>query len=576
MLTDAIRLFFRNKLIDIILVVAALVVNIRMCQYSHNIMNYSDECTSFDLLEASFDFAFFLFVIILLYSYIACFSIQQAGIEEQLSSRSALRFKAYTLCLITIIILCFCAAMLAWNISTMVRLNRLDRELLFVIVKSCLLYFFLYAMLACACGVLISSIKSRNRSYACLLLVCFMFGPLPERLTDGCSTLTNHLSQITDWFTIGPRQLFYSLDDTKVGISTVPELFALTLLWILAIYLILALKKGKRWLSLSLLAGILVCAFFYSNAPWGKVYIAGSPKNAMSYLREYYELPDSTVRQKAADFKVQKYDMQLTVRNDLSATVHIYVDDTKKDSYHFTLYHQYHIQKVLDNQGKLLEYTVDGDYLTVKNNGTLSYITVIYKGSAGGYYAYSEGIMLPSELCFYPIAGWQKIYDETNYSLAVRSNDEIADFKVSVDARRKVFCNLAASSYNTFEGQASSITLLAGYLKEAIYRDVTIIYPDYTLPRSSDESTIKANIDSLYEIEKEHAADTKYSVRGKTVFVSHPPCYLEYIFKDDHIQIPFLFPNGGKSISEPYYSHFLDTGKNTSKILRGTAEETNE
>lgn len=576
MLTDAIRLFFRNKLINIILIAAALVVNIRMCQYSHNIMNYSDECTSFDLLEASFDFAFFLFVVILLCSYTACFSIQQAGIEEQISFRSSLRFKVYMLSLIAIIILCFCAAMLAWNIGTMARLNRLDRELLFVIIKSCLLYFFLYAVLACACGALISSIKGRNRSYACLLLVCFVFGPLPERIADGCSTLTNHLSQITDWFTVGPRQLFYALTDTKVGISTVPELFALTLLWILAICLILAGKKRRWWLSLSLLAGILVCAFFYSNAPWSNVCIGGSPKDAMSYLREYYELPGSPVRQEAADFKVQRYDMKFKVRNDLSATVHIYVDDTKKDSYHFTLYHQYHIKKVLDNQKNALDYTVDGDYLSVKNNGTLSYITVIYKGSAGGYYAYSEGIMLPSELCFYPVAGWQKIYDEANYSLAVRANDEIVDFRISVDAGRKVFCNLAATSYNTFEGQASSITLLAGYLKEAVYHDVTIVSPDYAPPRSSDEATIKATVDSLYEIEKEHAADTKYSVRGKTIFVSQPPAYPEYIFKDDHIQIPFLVPDGGKSIAEPYYTHFLDTGKNSSKILRGTADESNE
>lgn len=170
--------------------------------------------------------------------------------------------------------------------------------------------------------------------------------------------------------------------------------------------------------------------------------------------------------------------MDFSFNRQLKCKAIVYVDIKNLNEYKFTLYHNYKVSKVTNQNGNEMKFTQKNDYITVFNDAQTEYLCFEYSGGSPQYYSSYTGVLLPGNFAFYPVPGFSKTFHEDtsvgflNVSLPYRTK-----FDVSVKALIKPYSNLNEVEENRFCGESNSLTLISGFLKTAQIGETQVVYP---------------------------------------------------------------------------------------------------
>ena len=255
-------------------------------------------------------------------------------------------------------------------------------------------------------------------------------------------------------------------------------------------------KRHKKTYYLSILVSV-ICAI------WGLIY-SGLPAsyycsdNFISNDDDQWRYTIEGVKQeeREADFQIISYDMDLKLGRQMRATVTCVPSDGGLDTYAMTLYRLYQVDSITDENGDALEYQQDENTLLIygQEDGIQSFTLKYHGGPTGASCLYNNryAINLPGWFPYYPVPGWNKIYqNEGEYRYVDNRLKTPARFRIQLHADGTVYSDLERMGNNHFQGVSCGPTLLSGFVGERKLENGTVyIYPYL------DASSIEATKDS--------------------------------------------------------------------------------
>lgn len=183
-----------------------------------------------------------------------------------------------------------------------------------------------------------------------------------------------------------------------------------------------------------------------------------------------FQAAEHPQREEPAGFTVGRYRMDLRARRELEAVVTLSVaSDTTSGEYRFTLYHGYRLARVTNARGRSLDFSQEGDYVTVRAGTKEEQLTFQYRGSGGVYPANSQCVFLPGYFPYYPVPGLVRVWDELHTAPAMVATDRGApEFAVNFDSRAPLVSDLDLAADGSFEGSGSAPTFIGGLVSERV------------------------------------------------------------------------------------------------------------
>ncbi|MDE6851717.1 MAG: hypothetical protein K2J67_04410 [Lachnospiraceae bacterium] len=532
----------------------------------------------------------YIFLVFMAVSYECFYDIKRHRLEELVYIGRSHRFR---------ILLCDFGLLLILNIITsgMIYLYQIwfyaqrgihNRHLQFYTLRVILIYVFLPALLAIMIGWAVSGIRNRLYGLSAILLSFYIFDSSFLSLMLSISKNNYSIWKFGTLFSLffqsgcgTLRDAYYLLTAENVHIYRV--LFFVFLLAACVVW-----QCGRRIIFALLPLGISLAMLVLFFKPSGAVYNFGLMNTFDSVLHDqyYYEteeqllLDDTRTEENRKDFQVSAYNMDLCMTDTLHFSVTLTPSRGDLAEYQFTLYHLYQVEKVQDDRGDDLPFDRESDYLLIQNpSGTLASITIKYSGNSQYFYATSQGMILPANFEYIPIAGWHKVF-LTNHDLVSGSffSRELLPEKTKFDLEFKlkgsypIYSNLAVKEVGKqngyyrwkIQGTSDGMTLIGSpYLEQKEIAGVRVVYSVL----DETNGPVGENL-SLYENLFTELEDIGHSMRGKTFIVSPEDNNGNNCFGKDHILdvelgregiieyyqdgilYPPLTPEGGMSLGE--------------------------
>lgn len=266
----------------------------------------------------------------------------------------------------------------------------------------------------------------------------------------------------------------------------------------------------------------------------------------------YYWMGEQQAQQKKVDFEVTSYRMDLNIKNQLYAKVTMELaSDQKPEKYFFTLYHEYKITSIYDENGNQLKYAHSGDYLAIDAKEALQTVTIEYEGTGTPYYSEYVGTYLTPGFPFFPIAGYHIVFNRDNLVFENLELDEKTDFFIKIHSDKKYYCNLPEVEKNVFKGKSKELFLLNGMVEEYKIGETRFLFPT-----TYNKALVIEYIDTFMgEYEKKEETFRK-SLKNKT-FVWMPiiNCAEREVFYDDLVMCCLFEP---KYLSDYYQTQYVN------------------
>lgn len=288
--------------------------------------------------------------------------------------------------------------------------------------------------------------------------------------------------------------------NTAFGYSVLPYRFAVILFWIFIfafgiIFSLHQINKRKIKAITCIILSIICITVYYT--PSSKVIMDQRNVNGPNADYEYYTKHEDEIMIEKNNFNMTDLTMDISTNSMLKAKVVIKVDNKNLEKYKFTLYHGYNIKNIKIND-KDVNFNRNLDYFEINNtqNYEIDTITINYDGYSSRYYSNIQGTILPGFLPFYPMAGYQEVYDLNYQSFVPNHSDKNINFNVNVSSMKQFYSNLNESEKNHFSGNAESLSLVSGLYKSILVNDIKIIYP-YLDIKEMNKNSIENYINKL-------------------------------------------------------------------------------
>ncbi len=348
-----------------------------------------------------------------------------------------------------------------------------------LIVLTC--YFLLCLLSAIFIGFLLSQIKQKFISYLIMVVIAISETNLMDSLSVGLfNSFGIDITKSLKFFNMVPSSIGWTPNMNSGYIITLDKLSQMLFFMFLSLFLYYFLNDKKRLLNKnSFKSTIYLCLCIITLI--GYILPFSAPKMDLSASgassdKRYYE--NNSQLLESADFKVESYDLKFKFDNKLNAIATINTNNNSKNEYKFTLYHGYKVNKITDSSGLEMDFSRNGDYLTIYNTANFEYINIYYNGSCDKYYSNFSNIFLPGNFAYYPIPGFNEIYSTSSYcGFNDLSLPYEVDYSVEVKALKKIYCNLDNGEINKFEGKSNSLTLISGFIDCIKIGETEVYYP---------------------------------------------------------------------------------------------------
>lgn len=516
-------------------------------------------------------FSIVLFILFLFISYEYFAKAKRANFDECLSvTKNSEFFRLNQFFVMELLALFFGIVITALSLIDPLKRGSADFTYISYILRLSLLYFFVADTIAVLLGMVLSNLKNNIIAYVLLILCTFMFSPIPLGIADtvyaAAGIYTHPFFYIFELLPRDyPSQNYDSYGFPLNSINVMRAVF-----WLFLFSGILCFKYLKRnhtarkaVVSISLIAVILSGIYInlpYSNYPYHK----DDPVKGYEGF-EYYKSQDYKKMpmqyEEPAGFEITAMDIDLKVGRQLSAKTSVQVDDTSLSGYKFTLFRNYKIKSITDENGNKLKFDRYSDYVTVypaEGENITEKIIFEYSGYSAGYYSNNQGIFLPVGFYYYPINGFHYVYDLHAQRYIKNVLDKPVPIHLTVDTRKTVYSNLerVSEGKNEFSGTADGVTILSGFYRETEIEGCRVVYIAYGTYEEQVFKNIKDTIKKAPSMYKDKVLINTPSTRGGS--------YNDFYFvTSDHI----LFYNDSYFMEKDNGYLYNDASDNDVKLL---------
>ncbi len=554
-LSISFKIFYRNAKYIVLYLMLLILTNCFLVKLSTNAISLAE----FHLASLKIGIVGYLFFCFLGYEYVGL--SRTVDIDETLESMMGSKDKLISSkCVVLIfLLLIWCINVFCWITGSYFRFQVNYVDFFYNAVLSAILDLVLPGFVAILLGVFLAILTSREIAYSIIVISALFCSPVPSKLFSSEAVLGYPVLHIFDCFSIlAPNTDWVA--DAQYGVSVEPYRWFLAIFWVMAFLsvIIFTLVKGNKvkrtcaicMAAVSLLAGVRF-ACRGDDSIVRKDYRPDGILNAEFSYRQNNPVQSEMV----ADFSIEKYTINLTIRNNTVADVYLHLSRNDLGEYRFTLYHGYIIERIEDADKNILKYEQNGDHITVFAQDEIDELHFVYSGNAGKYYANRQGIALPGYLPFYPIPGHVKLWETSRNEIVVNTFRETSYYEVSVDSNLAVASNLPCISDNRFSGYSQTVSLYAGILSLGQTAGATYWYS----PISHQSLDLIGYEETWKSLSERVGEDSEFDLAGKTIFLqpmtilatnSNQETYVEF---DDHI----ILGGWSLSVADVCNSHLL-------------------
>ena len=436
----------------------------------------------------------FLLLLFLAFDYFR--EVPDANIDETLkANKNCLKQDLVQALVMLLVVLVYAFWFLIMHIVCHISDGTYTTQVLFYYFRLTGTYYILDGIVAILTGWLFARNAGKIIGYIELIVFAFIVSPIMSSQFENYSYFVKWITYICKIFLLMPQ----GANSIEVYCMPMAGLLvaARGIFWIgvfsgtLAIYFLQHRRNEKRHKTayyLSILTSA-ICAI------WGLIY-SGLPAsyycsdNFISNDDDQWRYTIEGVKQeeREADFQILSYDMDLKLGRQMRATVTCVPSDGGLDSYAMTLYRLYQVDSVIDENGDALEYQQDENTLLIygQEDGIRSFTLKYHGGPTGASCLYNNwyAINLPGWFPYYPVPGWNKIYqNEGEYRYVDNRLKTPARFRIQLHADGKVYSDLKQEGNNLFQGESYGPTLLSGFVGERKLANGTVfIYPYLDAP----------------------------------------------------------------------------------------------
>lgn len=472
------KILFQDKILKILttLILAAPPIILTIWCVIH-------EATAIDLQLILFKFSVIYLIAFMFLSYEYIYKLKSNSLIECVDTtpkgtKSIIKSKISLLCAVASV---QTLVLILINVFFAISEGSLTLQYLLYIIVSILLNIFLI----CIAGIFIGSFSALKMkkipAYLLMIFITIMTSRILDILWLALYTTTNiDIFKITGLFELTTPSTNWT-PNTAFGYSMLPYRFAAIIFWIIIFTLgiILSLHKINKRKIKSVVCIILsiICIMVY-YMPSSKVIMDQRNIDGPNADYEYYTKHEDDITIEKNNFNITDLSMEISTNLMLKAKVVIKVDNKNLEKYKFTLYHGYNIQNIKIN-GEDAEFNRKLDYFEINNNkhDKIDAITINYNGYSSRYYSNVQGSILPGFLPFYPMAGYQEVYDLNYQSFVPNHSDVNINFDVKVSSMKQFYSNLNENDKNHFSGNSKSLTLISGLYKTITIEDIRVVYP---------------------------------------------------------------------------------------------------
>lgn len=509
---------FRNRFVSVLLVGLLIFFTCDWIYYFIKLFDIHNFDSYIIVFSDSQKYSLYLFIAIMFVAFDYFSLSKKNNVEETIRTTSKGFLDSvlarYLICILCIIVYAFVC--IAINCIVAVHFKVATYEFINNIVLSTLINYLFCGLVAINVGLLAASFNKRVKSYIVLFLSAILFSGILEKVSDVfLFTIGINIFPITNLFNIFVPNL-KSVFNFSFGLSVLPYRIFLIAFWYFFMLFLIFLLQPKRTFETKLMSGlsillslIMVVSFYM---PSSKYIRNNDPAEANFHDFNYYAT-ESEVSNKYSEteaFDIIKYDMKISIRNQLYANVTIIFTSTKNNKYVFTLYHGYKVTDILDSSGKKIDYERSGDYIYFELADNKTEITVNYKGYSPQFYSNQQGIFLPAGFAFYPFSGCLKLYNKENQGFDPYFPKKSIRFNVEVNYKKNIYTNLSKVEDHKFSEVSNGLTLFSGMYKSTNIDGATIIYP-YLVGDYNNYETQKYLLSEIYNDK---------SFKGKTLFIA--------------------------------------------------------
>ena len=436
----------------------------------------------------------FLLFLFLAFDYFR--EVPDANIDETLkANKNCLKQDLVQALVMILVVLVYAFWFVIMHIACHISDGTYTTQVLFYYFRLTGTYYILDGIVAILTGWLFARNAGKIIGYIELIVFAFIVSPIMSSQFENYSYFVKWITYICKIFLLMPQ----GANSIEVYCMPMAGLLvaARGIFWIgvfsgtLAIYFLQHRRNEKRHKTayyLSILTSA-ICAI------WGLIY-SGLPAsyycsdNFISNDDDQWRYTIEGVKQeeREADFQIISYDMDLKLGRQMRATVTCVPSDGGLDSYAMTLYRLYQVDSVIDENGDALEYQQDENTLLIygQEDGIRSFTLKYHGGPTGASCLYNNwyAINLPGWFPYYPVPGWNKIYqNEGEYRYVDNRLKDPARFQIQLHADGKVYSDLKQEGNNLFQGESYGPTLLSGFVGERKLANGTVfIYPYLDAP----------------------------------------------------------------------------------------------
>ena len=436
----------------------------------------------------------FLLLLFLAFDYFR--EVPDANIDETLkANKNCLKQDLVQALVMLLVVLVYAFWFLIMHIACHISDGTYTTQVLFYYFRLTGTYYILDGIVAILAGWLFARNAGKIVGYIELIAFAFAVSPLMSSRLESYSYFAKWITYICKVFLLMPQGVG-SIEVYCMPIAGM-TVAARGIFWIgvfggaLVIYFSQYRRNEKRHKKvyyLSILVSV-ICAI------WGLIY-SGLPAsyycsdNFISNDDDQWRYTIEGVKQeeREADFQIISYDMDLKLGRQMRATVTCVPSDGGLDTYAMTLYRLYQVDSITDENGDALEYQQDENTLLIygQEDGIQSFTLKYHGGPTGASCLYNNryAINLPGWFPYYPVPGWNKIYqNEGEYRYVDNRLKTPARFRIQLHADGKVYSDLKQEGNNLFQGESYGPTLLSGFVGERKLANGTVfIYPYLDAP----------------------------------------------------------------------------------------------
>ncbi|MBU5677048.1 ABC transporter permease [Alkaliphilus sp. MSJ-5] len=515
------KLFFKSIYLALGFFIFSIVVNVYLIEGIYKLSIHKD-ALYYLIHSQKISIIYFVFFVFISYEYLV--KSKNESILECFSVINNGKFKLYfsKLAVLVIIIVIMTLNIMIYNYVAYFVMNVNSLSYAYHIFLNNFLNVFLVSFLGVCIGTVTSLYLKRFPAYLIMIFSTVLISPIfesvPYILFMGFEVNIYPLREI---FNILPPNLDW-VEEELYGLSIESYRWNLLIFWICFLSSFVLLKLSTKKSKLLNFVAIILLSFslinLYSYTKPGSIVKKDYNPNSFVAFDELYYIKD-VQKEENVEFNILAYGMDLTIGRQLHSDIKISLDEKEYlNSYKFTLYRNYKVEKILSKKNEILEFRREGDYLEVFNptNEKLEEIRILYSGYSPVFYSNSQGVLLPGCFPYYPIEGYKKIYlkEQSSYIPIIR--DDNIKFNVSTKSNLDIYSNLQKDN-NNFFGEAQAVTLIGGFVEEKNIGNN--IFYGLTLEKLNTNALLDIN-NILEPYKNMFLENEEFNITGKKIFQS--------------------------------------------------------